>query len=49
MWIDEQKSSGTQAFLGVYLWLNWAWWESYLNIGISDEPQIAVVVWLQCQ
>ena len=22
---------------------------SYLNTGISDETQIAVVVWLQCQ
>ena len=47
MWIWwKQKSIGTQAFWGVYLWLNEEI-ESYLKSGISDETQIAVVVWLQ--
>ena len=35
--------------LSVIKWRNWTWWESYLNTGISDETQIAVVVWLQCK
>ena len=52
MWyeFDEQKSIGTQAFRGVYLWLNekkWTWWESYLNTWISYDTQIAGVVWPQ--
>ena len=33
--------------LSVIKGTNWTWWESYRNIGISDETQFAVVVWLQ--
>ena len=33
--------------LSVIKWRNWKWWERYLDTRISDETQIAVVVWLQ--
>ena len=52
---DEQKSFRTQAFWGIYLWLNEeiehdekVTLQNYLNIGISDETQIAVVVCIVC-
>ena len=51
MWIWWTKINRNPSILGrlsVIKWRNWTWWESYLNTGISDETQIAVVVWLQC-
>ena len=50
MWIWWTKINRNPNILGrlyVIKWRNWTWWESYLNTEISDETQIAIVVWPQ--
>ena len=46
-WTKINQNPNILGLLSVIKWRNWTWWESYLNTGISDETQIAVVVWLQ--
>ena len=46
------KNNRNPSILGrfsVIKWRNWSWWESYLNTGISDETQFALVIWLPCK
>ena len=44
-WTKINRNPSIMRHLSVIKWRNWHWWESYLNTGIIDETQIAVVVW----